>query len=52
MFEDDTILFFLHKNIKELFHAASLELNKAFKWLNANKLSLNKTKTCKVYTLP
>ena len=29
---------------EELFHTASLELNKVFKWFNANKLSLNKDK--------
>ena len=49
MFPDDTNLFFSHKNIKELFHAASLELNKVFKCFNANKLSLNQDKT--KYTL-
>ena len=42
---DDTNLFFSNKSIKELFHRASLELNKVFKWFNANKLSLNKDKT-------
>ena len=42
---DDTNLFFSHKNIKKLFHTASLELNKVFKWVNANRLSLNKDKT-------
>ena len=47
MFVDDTNFFFLHKNIKELFHTANLELNKVFKWFNASKLSLNKDK----YTL-
>ena len=45
MFADDTKLFFSHKNIKELFHTANLELKKSFKWFNANKLSLNKDKT-------
>ena len=49
MFPDDANLFFSHKNIKELFHTASLELNKVFKCFNANKLSLNKDKT--KYTL-
>ena len=34
-----------HKNIKELFHSADLELNKVLNWFNANKLSLNKDKT-------
>ena len=45
IFADDTNLFFSHKSIKELFHIANLELNKVFKWFNANKLSLNKDKT-------
>ena len=38
-------LFFSHKSIKELFHIANLELNKVFKWFNANQLSLNKDRT-------
>ena len=45
IFADDTNLFFSHKSIKELFHTANLELNKVFRWFNANKLSLNKDKT-------
>ena len=35
---------FSHKNIKEFFHTAYLELNKVFKWFTANKLFLNKDK--------
>ena len=31
--------------MKELFHIANVELNKVFKWINANKSSLNKDKT-------
>ena len=46
---DDTNLFFSHKSIKELFHTVSLELNKVFRWFNANKLFPNKDKT--KYTL-
>ena len=42
IFADDTNLFFSHKSIKELFHTANLELNKVFRWFNANRLSLNK----------
>ena len=38
-------LFFPHKIIKKLFHIANLQLNKVFKWFNANRLSLNKDKT-------
>ena len=49
IFADDTNLFFSHKKIKELFHTLNLELNKVFKWFNANRLSLNKDKT--KYTL-
>ena len=49
IFADDTNLFFSHKNIKELFHNANLELSKVFKWFNASRLSLNKDKT--KYTL-
>ena len=45
IFADDTNLFFSHKSIKELFHTANLELNKVFRWFNANSLSLNKDKT-------
>ena len=45
IFAGDTDLFFSHKNFKKLFHTANLELNKVFKWFNANKLSLNKVKT-------
>ena len=44
MFADDTNLFFTHKNIKELFQTVNSELDKAFQWFNANKLSLNKDK--------
>ena len=49
IFADDTNLFFPHKSIKELFHTPNLELNKVFRWFNANKLSLSKYKT--KYTL-
>ena len=49
IFADDINLFFSHKNIKELFHNANLDLNKVFKWFNANRLSINKDKT--KYTL-
>ena len=44
-FANDTNLFFLHRNKEGLFHTASLELNKVFKWCNVNRLSLNKGKT-------
>ena len=45
IFADDTNLFFLHKSINEHFHTANLELNKVFRWFNANTLSLNNYKT-------
>ena len=45
MFADDTNPFFSHKNIEKLFHTANVELNKVFRWFNANKLPLNKDKT-------
>ena len=45
IFTDDRNLFFSHKSIKELSHTANLELNKVFRWFNANTLSLNKDKT-------
>ena len=47
IFADDTNLFFFtqkHK-LKELFHTANLELDKVFRWFNANKFSLNYEKT-------
>ena len=49
VFADDINLFFSHKNIKEPFHTANLEIIKVFKWFNANNLSLNKDKI--MYTL-
>ena len=49
IFADDINLFFSHKNIKEPFHTANLEIIKVFKWFNANNLSLNKGKI--MYTL-
>ena len=49
IFADDTNLIFSHRTIKELFNIANLELNKVFKWFNANKLFLNKDET--KYTL-
>ena len=49
IFADGANLFFSHKNIKQLFHTAKLELNKVFRWFNTNALFLNKDKT--KYTL-
>ena len=45
MFADDTNLFYSHKNIRELFKTMNKELINIQQWFNANKLSLNATKT-------
>ena len=45
MFADDTNLFFSAKNIKHLFQTMNKELIIIQDWFNANKLSLNVTKT-------
>ena len=45
MFADDTNLFFSHKNIKNLFKTMNKELINIQEWFNANKLSVNATKT-------
>ena len=45
MFADDTNLFYSHRNIKELFKIMNEELLHIQQWFNANKLSLNTTKT-------
>ena len=45
MFADDTNFFYSNKNIKQLFHVMNQELLNIQTWFNANKLSLNITKT-------
>ena len=45
MFADDTNLFFSPKDIKSLFRFMNEELKKFQTWFNANKLSLNISKT-------
>ena len=45
IFEDDTNMFYSHKNIKTLNETINNELNKVSLWLQANKLSLNIKKT-------
>ena len=45
MFADDTNLFCLGKHIKTLFQTANTELEKIAIWFQANKLSLNESKT-------
>ena len=45
MFADDTNLFYSHKNIKHLFRIVNQELKNIHTWFNANKLSINLTKT-------
>ena len=45
MFADDTNLFCLGKHIETLFQTANIELEKRAIWFQANKLSLNESKT-------
>ena len=45
MFVDDTNLFCSGKHIKTLFQTANIELEKIAIWFQANKLSLNESKT-------
>ena len=45
MFADDTTIFFQHKCLSELTLTANTQLENVNKWLIANKLSLNITKT-------
>ena len=45
MFADDTNLFLTGKNINDLINIMNNELAKIKEWMNANKLSLNVTKT-------
>ena len=45
MFADDTNLFCSGKHIKTLFQTANIELEKIAIWFQANKLSLNESKT-------
>ena len=45
MFADDTNLFFSGKHIKALFQTANIELKKIAIWFQANKLSLNESKS-------
>ena len=45
MFADDTNLFWSGEHIKTLFQTANTELEKIAIWFQANKLSLNESKT-------
>ena len=45
MFADDTNLFCSEKHIKTFFQTANIELEKIAIWFQANKLSLNESKT-------
>ena len=45
MFADDTTIFYQHKCLSELTLTANTQLENVNKWLIANKLSLNITKT-------
>ena len=44
-FADDTNVFISGINSKEIFNKANLELTNIHKWMTANKLTINKTKT-------
>ena len=45
MFDDETNLFCSGKHLKTLFQTANIELEKIAIWFQANKLSLNESKT-------
>ena len=45
LFADDTNLFYSHSNIKMLYETINKELTHINEWFNANKLSLNTSKT-------
>ena len=45
LFADDTNIFYSHKNINIIFETVNRELIKINEWFQANKLSLNTTKT-------
>ena len=45
LFADDTNLFYLHNNVKELFRTMKSELSHLNDWFCASKLSLNIDKT-------
>ena len=45
LFEDDTSLFYSHKDPNQLIHVMNCELSKISEWLKVNKLSLNVAKT-------
>ena len=45
MFADDSTIFFQHKSLSELTLTANIQLENVNKWMIADKLSLNITKT-------
>lgn len=45
IYADDTNIFLKGRCLDEMFHNMNIELEKIVTWLNANKLSLNVTKT-------
>ena len=45
LFADNTVLSLSCKNLKELNKKASMELDKIYKWLVANRLTLNVAKS-------
>ena len=52
LFADDTALIFSDKNVKSLNVKVNSELIKVEHWLNANKLSLNYSKTKYLFIKP
>ena len=46
LFADDTAIYYSHDNIHSLQKNINIELTKVALWLNANKLSLNVSKSC------
>jgi hypothetical protein len=46
LFADDTNLFVSAKNIQDLENKANIQITRIYEWLKANKLHLNKDKTC------
>jgi hypothetical protein len=45
LYADDTNVFYSNSCLKSLYNAIQNEMNKVVKWLNANKLSINSSKT-------
>ena len=52
LFADDTALFLTDTNLKSLNYKVNMELSKVSLWLNANKLTLNHSKTTYLFIKP